>query len=79
MNSLNHMDDQITDSIWILGKLKDFCKPKCTTLLAPTEFKILEQRDFILEAYFLQNRISFDSVDKLLPVSNMGYSSLKKC
>ena len=27
----------------------------------------------ILEGYFLQNRIIFDSVDKLLPVSNMAY------
>ena len=33
----------------------------------------------ILEGYFLQNRIIFDSVDKLLPVSNMAYSCLKKC
>ena len=29
----------------------------------------------ILEGYFLQNRIIFDSVDKLSPVSNMAYSS----
>ena len=33
----------------------------------------------ILEGYFLQNRIIFDSVDKLSPVSNMAYSCLKKC
>ena len=33
----------------------------------------------ILEGYVLQNRIIFDSVDKLLPVSNMAYSCLKKC
>ena len=32
----------------------------------------------ILEGYFLQNRIIFDSVDKLSPVSNMAYSCLKK-
>ena len=35
--------------------------------------------EFILEGYFLQNRIIFDSVDKLSPVSNMAYSCLKKC
>ena len=35
--------------------------------------------DLISEGYFLQNRIIFDSVDKLLPVSNMAYSCLKKC
>ena len=33
----------------------------------------------LLEGYFLQNRIIFDSVDKLSPVSNMAYSCLKKC
>ena len=33
-----------------------------------------ELRLKILEGYFLQNRIIFDSVDKLLPVSNMAYS-----
>ena len=31
----------------------------------------------ISEGYFLQNRIIFDSVDKLSPVSNMAYSCLK--
>ena len=34
---------------------------------------------YLLEGYFLQNRIIFDSVDKLSPVSNMAYSCLKKC
>ena len=32
----------------------------------------------ILEGYFLQNRIIFDFVDKLSPVSHMAYSCLKK-
>ena len=33
----------------------------------------------LLEGYFLYNRTIFDFVDKLLPVSNMAYSCLKKC
>ena len=33
----------------------------------------------LLEGYFLSNRTIFDFVDKLLPVSNMAYSCLKKC
>ena len=36
-------------------------------------------KNYISEGYFLQNRIIFDSVDKLSPVSNMAYSCLKKC
>ena len=44
------------------------------------ELKTLsKQWQRILEGYFLQNRIIFDSVDKLSPVSNMAYSCLKKC
>ena len=32
----------------------------------------------LLQGYFLQNRTNFDSVDKLLPVSKMASSGLKK-
>ena len=33
---------------------------------------------YMLQGYFLENRTNFDSVDKLLPVSNMASSGLKK-
>ena len=39
---------------------------------------INKQEYLILEGYFLYNRTIFDFVDKLLPVSNMAYSCLKK-
>ena len=42
-------------------------------------YEALKSRQEVLEGYFLQNRIIFDSVDKLSPVSNMAYSCLKKC
>ena len=33
---------------------------------------------FVLQGYFLKNRTNFDLEDKLLPVSNMASSGLKK-
>ena len=40
---------------------------------------VRRQKLKLLEGYFLCNRAIFDFVDKLLPVSNMAYSCLKKC
>ena len=54
--------------------------PCLAIIFIVTTIKLLLQFiHILLEGYFLQNRIIFDSVDKLSPVSNMAYSCLKKC
>ena len=41
-------------------------------------FKDEKTKEVVLEGYFLNNRTILDLVDKLLPVSNMASSGLKK-
>ena len=42
-------------------------------------FKSEKELNNLLEGYFSKTEQFFDFVDKLLPVSNMAYSCLKKC
>ena len=77
-----HMD-KLEDLLIALRKNGLKISPKECQLIR-TELQYMVSTIFIkerrvLEGYFLQNRIIFDSVDKLLPVSNMAYSCLKKC